>query len=116
MLSDVVINPVFDEEEINRVKEQRITSIIQSKDDAGSLSDKLFNKVVFGNHPYAQPPDGTEKSVQSMLKSDIEGFYNSHYNKGNLILAFVGAISKDEALKIVNDKFSSLRGDILDYR
>lgn len=114
VLTDVVINPVFDEEEINRVKEQRITSIIQSKDDAGSLSDKLFNKVVFGNHPYAQPPDGTEQSIQKLSKSDLENFYKSHYNGSNLILAFVGAITKDEAIKIVNEKFSGMQRNILD--
>ncbi len=106
VLADVVLNPVFSEDEIKRVKEQRISSIIQNKDDAGSLSDKMFNKVLFGVSPYGSPAEGTEASVNNLTRDDFVKFYNEKYSPGNLILAFVGAISKDEALKIVNEKFS----------
>src|SRR5437868_93610 len=103
ILADVVLNPVFDEDEIKRVKEQRISSILQGKDDAGNLSDKMFNKVLFGNNPYAFPAEGTEASINSLTRNDSTAFYNERYTPGNLILAFVGAISKDEAIKIVNE-------------
>lgn len=106
VLADVVLNPVFAEEEINRLKEQRISSIIQGKDEPSVLSDKMFNKVVFEGSPYAFPPEGTEESIRSMTRDDIAGFYDEHYRPDKLILAFVGAISKEEAIKIVNEKFS----------
>lgn len=106
VLADVVLNPVFSEDEITRVKDQRLSSILQGKDDAGNLTDKMFNKVLFGNHPYAFPAEGTEESIKSMKKSDYEDFYKNHYTPQNLILAFVGDITKEEAIKIVNDKFS----------
>ncbi len=108
ILTDVALNPVFDDEEIERSKEQRISSIIQSKDDAGSLSDRLFNKVVFDKSPYAFPSDGTETSIQNLTRKDFEDFYRNNYNSRNLILAFVGAISKEEAIKIVSERFSSM--------
>jgi len=118
VLADVVLNPTFEEDEISRVKEQRISSILQGKDDAGNLSDKKFSKVVFGSHPYANPSEGTEESVKSLSRGDFENFYIKHYVPGNLILAFVGDITKEEAINIVNDKFSnwikdaSNKGDI----
>ncbi len=55
VLADVVLNPVFDNNEIGRVKEQRVATIMQGKDDAGTLSDRMFNKVVFEGSPYAHP-------------------------------------------------------------
>jgi zinc protease len=110
VLADVVLNPVFDEEEVKRIKEQRISSIIQGKDDAGTLSDRMFNKVVFDRYPYGFPSEGTEQSVATLTKSDFEEFYRKHFCPRNLILAFVGAINKEEALKIVEDRFSSWRG------
>lgn len=106
VLADVVLNPLFSEDEISRVKEQRLSSILQGKDDAGNLTDKMFNKVLYGNHPYAFPAEGTEESIKSMVKADYESFYRKHYLPQNLILAFVGDITKEEAIKIVNDKFS----------
>lgn len=107
VLHDVVLNPVFDTEELNRVREQRISSIMQGKDDPGTLSDRMFNKVVFENTPYAYPSEGTEESVRKINRDDLVRFYDAHYSPSNLILAFVGAVSREEALSIVNEKFGS---------
>lgn len=107
VLTDVVLNPVFDEEEINRVKEQRIASILQGKDDPSILSDRMFNKAVFENTPYSYPPEGTEESIKNITQKNIKDFYSAHYKPSDLILAFVGAITPEEALKIVNEKFGS---------
>jgi zinc protease len=67
----------------------------------------MFNKVVFDNSPYAYPSEGTEESMKNMKREDIVEFYNNRYCPGNLILAFVGAISKEEAIAIVNEHFQS---------
>ncbi len=107
VLTDVVLNPEFSEEELNRLKEQRISSIIHGKSDASVLSDKLFNKVVFGEYPYSQPADGTEESIKNITREQILDFYKKHYCPNNLILAFVGAINKTEAAEIVNEKFQA---------
>lgn len=106
VLADVVINSQFSEDEIKRIKDQRISSILQGKDDPSNLSDKLFNKVVFDKHPYANPPEGTESSIKDLQQADFINFYNNLYTPDNLILAFVGSITVDEALKIVDEKFS----------
>lgn len=107
VLADVVLNPVFDDKEISRVKEQRIAAILQGKDDPSTLSDKMFNKAVFEGTPYAYPQDGTEQSIGKISRGDIAAFYDKHYLPSNLILAFVGAISPEEALKIVESKFGN---------
>ncbi|MGH2574096.1 MAG: M16 family metallopeptidase, partial [Ignavibacteria bacterium] len=88
-------------------KEQRISSILQGKDEPSTLSDRMFNKVVFENSPYAYPSEGTEKSVRDLNRKDFTEFYKSHYCPENLILAFVGAISNNEALEIVNKNFNT---------
>ena len=107
VLSDVVLNPVFSQEELDRAREQRISGIIQGKDDAGTLTDRMFNKVVFDKKPYAYPSEGTEESIRNMTREDVVKFYSKHYCPGKLVLAFVGAISKDEAISIMNEHFSS---------
>lgn len=107
LLADIVLNPAFREDDIKRIKDQRISSIIQGKDDASNLSDKLFNTVVFDKHPYAFPAEGTELSVNSLTQKDFIDYYNNRYEPSNLILAFVGSISTDEAVKITEEKFSA---------
>ena len=107
ILADVVLNPAFREDEIKRIVDQRISSIIQGKDDASNLSDKLFNRIVFDKHPYAFPSEGTEDSVKLLTQKDFIEYYNYHYEPSNLILAFVGSINTEEAVKITEEKFSS---------
>jgi len=107
VLSDVVLNPEFSPDELERLKEQRISSIIHGKSEPSVLSDRLFNKIVFGSHPYSQPSEGTEESVKNMTREQIIEFYKKYYNPQNLIIAFVGSINKDEAVKILNDKFQT---------
>lgn len=106
VLADVVLNPVFNEDEIKRLKEQRISSILQGKDEPATLSDRMFNKLLFDGSPYAHPEEGTEESIKKISREDILKFYNEHFCPQNLILAFVGAISKEDALGIVNEKLS----------
>lgn len=108
ILSDVAQNPVFADDELARVKEQRLSSILQSKDDAGHLSDKKFNKVVYGELPYSNPAEGTEATVKTITGKDLQDFYKMNYYSGNLIIAFVGDITREEALKITEEKFSDL--------
>ncbi|HET6513155.1 MAG TPA: insulinase family protein, partial [Candidatus Kapabacteria bacterium] len=50
LLSDVILNPTFPQEELDRVKLQRLASIKQAKADAGYLADTAFSKLVFGDH------------------------------------------------------------------
>ncbi|MCX7878534.1 MAG: insulinase family protein [Ignavibacteria bacterium] len=108
ILSDVLQNPVFPEDEITRIKEQRISSVIQNKSNPDYLSDRMFSNVVFGNHPYAHPSEGTEQSIKSISRPDIINFYRKHYKSGKLILAFVGDITREEALGITEKYFSNL--------
>jgi predicted Zn-dependent peptidase len=108
ILSDVAQNPVFADDELSRVKEQRLSSILQAKDDAGHLSDKKFNKIVYGEMPYSNPAEGTEVTVKNIVNADLKDFYKKNYYAGNLIIAFVGNITKEEALKITAEKFSNL--------
>lgn len=107
VLADVVFNPEFSEDELNRLKEQRISQIIHGKSDPSVLSDRLFNKIIFGNFPYANPSEGTEESIRNITRDRVIEFYQKHYAPNNLIIAFVGTINRDEALQIINEKFTS---------
>ncbi len=109
ILSDVAQFPAFSDEELSRVKEQRLSALLQAKDDAGSLSDKKFSQVVFGDFPYGNPPEGNESTVKAMTVTDLKDFYSGFYTSSNLIIAFVGDITVEEALKITDEKFSALK-------
>jgi zinc protease len=106
IVSDVILNPVFAQEEIKRQREQRLNTLISMIDDGDYLSDKIFKKVIYKNTPYAFPIEGTEDTINELTAEDIKTFYQKVYTPGNLIAAFVGDITPDEAMNKMNANFS----------
>jgi zinc protease len=109
LLSDIILNPTFKEDEIERLVKQTLAAIKQQKDDPGSVAEEKFREFVFGDHPYGQPSEGTEESIIALTQDDIVNFHKKYYVPNNAILAVVGDVKSGEAIKKVKAKFSSWR-------
>ena len=104
LLSDIILNPAFSGDEIQRRKTSIKNSIIQQKEDPGIVASKAFAEAVFGKHPYGRPVEGTEKSLDRITGEDIAAFHKEYYLPDNTIMTVVGDISKDE-LKSLLDRY-----------
>lgn len=98
ILSDVTLNPVFAEEEIERARQQRLSALLHRKDDAGFLAESRLMAAIFGNHPYGRPNIGTEQSVKALKRDDFVRFHQTYFVPSNAILAVVGDVTADESL------------------
>jgi len=107
LLADIILDPAFKDDEIERLRRQILAGIMQQKDDPGTVAEENFRKFVFGGHPYGQPLEGTEKSVSAISREDIVSFHQTYYVPNNAILAVVGDIKTDDVLKRVKSKFAS---------
>ncbi len=105
ILQDVVLNPTFPEEELERVRTQRLASIKQSKAEAGYLAGVRFSKELFAGHPYANESGGNEESIQKMKRDDLVKFYQTHFMPNNSFIIFAGDITPSEALPLVEKYF-----------
>lgn len=105
ILADVLMNPSFAEGEIAREKAQVQAQIKSDLDDPARIADKLFASLVFKNHPYAHPIEGTEESLPKIGREDLAAFYKRYYKPNNIVMAVVGDITEEEAIEIVNARF-----------
>jgi len=110
LLSDIILNPTFKEDEIERLAKQTLAGIKQQKDDPESVAEEKFREFVFGDHPYGQPSEGTEESIVDLTRDDIVNFHKKHYVPNNAILAVVGDVKSDDVINKVKAKFSQWRG------
>jgi zinc protease len=97
LLSDVTLNANFPAIELERRREQALSDLSMSYDDAEYLASATFRRVVFGGNPYGLPGEGTPQTVHGLTRSDIVAFRDSHYFPKGALLAFAGAITPDEA-------------------
>jgi zinc protease len=97
LLSDVVRNPAFSPEELERQRQQALSGLKVSSEDPDYVAGLVFDRLVYGFHPYGMPNNGTLDSLQSITVDDLRAFHHAHYMPNNAILAVVGDITPDEA-------------------
>ena len=111
LLSDVLLNPTFPQEEVAKLVKQRVDEIKSDKDQAASVIGTYFSAYMYGDHPYGRPVAGDEKSVASITRNDVAAFYRNHYGPSNAILAVSGDFNTAEMEQIVTTKFGVWQGN-----
>lgn len=97
LLAEVLIKPTFPEESLEREKARQLLGIQQELSSAPSLAARVLNGLLYGTqHPYGQPNSGlgTEKSVQTIKRSDLTAFHQAWLRPNNAFLVVAGDISE----------------------
>ena len=112
LLSDMILNPSFDEKEITLVKDQIINALRQQNDSPESSVAQLSNKLLYASHPYYNPPDGTVESVGSLTSADIKAHHARLLQTSRMLVVVVGNVTPEELKSKVESSFGKLpRGD-----
>ncbi len=104
VMSDVLLNPSFPQEEFDKLVKQYNSNLAQSKDDPSSLSRNISNQVVYGkNHPYGESM--TEETLANITIADAKAYYKDYFKPNISYLIIVGDISLNEAKPMVEKYF-----------
>ncbi len=105
LLSDILINPIFDPKEVERVRNNLLGALIAEKDQPQVIAERAFRNIIFGNHPYHHPVNGREETVPKITREEIAAFHRDFYRPNNMILSIVGDLSEKEATDLVKKYF-----------
>jgi predicted Zn-dependent peptidase len=107
LMADILLNPVFPQDEVTKLIQQRIDGIKSAKDRADSVIGRYFARYLYGKHPYARPVGGDETSLPAITRADVQGFYTSNYVPSNTILAAVGDFNAPEMRTMLEQRFNA---------
>ncbi len=93
LLSDILLNSVFSQEEFEREKELTLAGLQEEKDDPSTIATKAFYQFLFEKNPYSHPVDGTETSLKNITREDVVNFYKKYFVPQYSILTLVGDFS-----------------------
>jgi predicted Zn-dependent peptidase len=111
LMADVVLRPTFPEAELNRLRQERLTALLQAKDDPASVAPLAFARTVFGPmHRYGTGIAGTEATLKGFTVADLKSFHVSAYQPGNATLLVVGDVKPDAILPLLETSFGSWKG------
>ncbi|RJQ40545.1 MAG: insulinase family protein [Nitrospiraceae bacterium] len=96
LFSDILLNPVFPKEELDRKRELIKGSLRQREEDPSFLAERSFKKEAFGEHPYGRLVEGSTETLSEITREDLLGFHLKYFIPNNAILSVVGDITHDE--------------------
>jgi len=94
ILSDMVINPIFEKKIIEKEKKVVLKEINMVTDDPRLHQWILFQKNLFEKHPAKNPTYGAIETVKSFDRKHVADYYYSHYIPNNMVICAVGSVGK----------------------
>jgi zinc protease len=105
MLSDISRQPGFAQAEIDRQKQQTLSGLQVSLEDPEYVANSVFDRLVYGFHPYGLPESGTPDTVGSITRDDLVTYHQKNFLPNNAILAIVGDVTAEEAFTTAKKVF-----------
>jgi zinc protease len=109
LMSKIVSKPDFNKRDFNRERERKLVALRRAEQQPSSIAGRRFYEAVYGEHPYATRPIGTEASLKKITRKDIRAYYNKYYVARNVIIAIVGDIDRKGAERIASQLTAKLQ-------
>ena len=105
LVSEIVMNPTFKEEEIERERKKVLSAILRKRELPNRIVSETFQELVYEGHPLHRPLDGYAETVPKITRKDIVTFYQNFYLPNNAILVIAGDLSLDEIVNYAENYF-----------
>lgn len=111
IFSDVLLNPVFPDAEVERERKRHLDFLAQQESDPNALASRIRPMLTYGpDHPYGRPHYGLPRTAQQITRADIARFYETNYKPASSALIFVGDITMAEATELARQSFGGWQG------
>ena len=107
LFADCVIRPRLDPADFDRIKQLRLTRLVQIRDMPSAIADRAFMQVVYGTHPYAHMALGTEESLRQLTIDTVRDFHQRMYRTSCATLIACGDLGVDDFQQMAADTFGS---------
>ena len=98
MLSDIARHPGFAEAEIDRQRQQMLSGLRVSLEDPEYVANSVFDRLVYGFHPYGLPETGTPETIGSITRADLAAF-DLYTRAKTLLLTIYFSMSADQNVR-----------------
>jgi len=110
LLADVLLNPTFPDNALEREREVQIASIYEQKDNLLKSAGNAMRRTLFGNAGYGLDTLGTEESVTKLQAADLKSFHQKLVVPNNCVLAIYGDVKATEVKAAVEKLLGGWRG------
>jgi len=92
ILADMLLNPSFPSEALERLRAQRLVALTQAKDQPTQIASRVFPRLVYGTaHPFGQ--NVTEETLKAITRDDVVSFHKAFFQPGRALVAVAGDVN-----------------------
>ena len=108
-LADIMLNPVFPEKEIEKLRADTLAAIARQEDNLPGYTFKLLYKELYDVHPYGMQTIGTKESISALKRDDLINHHKSFFVPDRMVLTIVGDIDAEHAARKVSGLFAEFK-------
>ncbi len=109
ILSDLVLNPIFDGTDIGRERRVILEEIKMDEDNPDYLVHEIFTQNFWKDHPLGKPILGTKETVKRFERPVVQEFYRERFNPGNLIVCAAGNLDHRRFVELAGQRFEGMK-------
>jgi zinc protease len=110
IMADVALRPTFPSEELERLRQQRLTALLQARDDPAAIVAQAFPRALFGSsHRYGTTIGGTAETIKILTVDDLRTQYAAVFQPATSALIVVGDVVPEKVLPLLETSFGSWR-------
>lgn len=109
VLSDLVLNPTFDDHDIGRERGVILEEIKMDEDNPDYLVHEIFTQNFWKDHPLGRPILGTKETVKKFERPMVMDFYGQRFAPGNIIIAAAGNVQHGRFAELAGKYFAHMR-------
>ena len=106
LMADVATKPTFAANELERLRKERLTSLMQIRDNPPAIGAAAFPRLIYGDaHRYGTGLAGTSETVAALTGADLRAFHAAHYQPRNAQLIVVGDVQPEAVMAALEKSF-----------
>jgi zinc protease len=107
VLAEALIRPAFPEQQVERLKGEKLTALAIRDQDTGARAGMAFEEMAYPGHPYSLPDDGYTETVMRLGIQDLRAFHQAYYGPSGMVIVVVGAVGTAEAADAVGQRLGA---------
>jgi len=108
IVSDMLLNPIFKKEEIEKERGVILQELSMYEDDPARQASEIFESLLYGDQPAGWDTGGYPHTVKAITRNDIVKYRFSHYLSSNAVVVVAGNIDPEAAFSKVEKAFSKM--------
>ena len=102
LMAQVLAAPDFPDQAFDREQRRMLAALKKRKESPGKIASRAFYRGIYGDHPYASLPIGTEEGVKALTPEALRAFHERYYVGENAVVAIVGDVDRAQAEDLAN--------------